>query len=85
MTRYQGDAWAMTEEPEDWHERRKRFNALMATEVGQLYREYENALIAYWKVDANEDIGGVKLMNLDQVSKETTHKFVTKLMELAGV
>jgi hypothetical protein len=75
----------MTEDPEDWHERRKRFNALMATELGQLYRAHEKALIDYWRVDGNEDIGGNKLMQLDQISKDTTHAFVTKLMELAGV
>ena len=75
----------MTEEPEDWHERRKRFNALMATELGQLYRRYENDLIAYWKVDASEDIGGFQLMELDKATKDSTHAFVTKLMELVGV
>jgi hypothetical protein len=70
---------------EDWEERRKRFNAFMATELGQLYHRYERALIAYWRVDASDDIGGKQLMELDKISKDTTHAFITKLMELTGV
>ena len=31
-------------DPEDWHIRRKRFDAFMATELGHLYKTYEKAL-----------------------------------------
>jgi hypothetical protein len=70
---------------EDWHVRRKRYEAFMATNLGQSYRAYEKALIDYWRQDANEGLPSNKLMELDQISKETTHAFVSKLMELAGV
>ena len=40
----------MIDEPEDWHVRRKRFDAFAATELGGLYKAYENALTNYWKV-----------------------------------
>jgi hypothetical protein len=72
-------------DPEDWHVRRKRFDAFMTTELGQLYRQHEKALIDYWRQDANEDLAHNKIMELDRISKDTTHAFVTKLMELAGV
>jgi hypothetical protein len=72
-------------DPEDWHVRRKRYEAFMATELGELYRKYEHALIDYWRQDANEDFANNKMMELDRISKDTTHAFVTKLMELAGV
>jgi hypothetical protein len=70
-------------DPEDWQVRRKRYEAFMATELGELYRKYEHALIDYWRQDANDAPN--KLMELDRISKDTTHAFVTKLMELAGV
>ena len=72
-------------DPEDWHVRRKRFDAFMATELGQLYRAYEMALIAYWRIDADDSVSQNKMMELDRITKENTHAFVTKLMELAGV
>ncbi len=72
-------------DPEDWHVRRKRFDAFMATELGQLYRAYEMALIAYWRIDTDDSATLAKLAEFDRISKETTHAFVTKLMELAGV
>jgi hypothetical protein len=75
----------MTDELEDWHVRRKRYEALMATELGKLYRAHETALIDYWRVDAKDDVAHNKLMTLDERSKEATHAFVTELMKLAGV
>lgn len=76
----------MIDEPEDWHVRRKRFDAFTATELGRLYKTYENALTAYWQADANsDDYDDDKLMKLDTKAKDATHAFVTKLMELAGV
>lgn len=72
----------MTDVPEDWHVRRKRYDALMATELGQLYHAYERALTDYWQGDVDND---QQMMALDKASKEATHAFVTKLMELAGV
>ena len=73
----------MIDEPEDWHVRRKRFDAFTQTELGQLYRTYEQSLTNYWNVGENVDPG--LLMDLDKKTKEATHAFVTKLMELAGV
>ena len=68
---------------EDWHVRRKRYDALMATELGQLYKTYENALTNYWQI--GENAPSIQMMELDQKAKDATHAFVTKLMELAGV
>ena len=73
----------MTNEPEDWHVRRKRFDAFTATELGGLYHAYETALTNYWKV--GEDAPAIQVMDLDQKANDATHAFVTKLMELAGV
>lgn len=73
----------MIDEPEDWHVRRKRFDAFTQTELGRLYKAYETALTDYWNV--GENINDGKLMELDNKAKEATHIFVTKLMELAGV
>jgi hypothetical protein len=70
---------------EDWHVRRRRFDAFMGTELGKLYRAHEKALIDYWRVDADDTVAHNKLIELDALTKETTHAFVSKLMELAGV
>ena len=73
----------MTEDPEDLHVRRKRFDAFTATELGRLYHAYENALINYWQI--GENASAVQMMKLDKKANDATHAFVTKLMELAGV
>ena len=73
----------MTDDPEDWHVRRKRYDAFMATELGHLYKAYENALTNYWQIGENAPPN--QMMELDQKAKDATHAFVTKLMELAGV
>ena len=73
----------MTDEPEDWHVRRKRFDAFTATELGGLYHAYESALTNYWQIGENADPD--HLMALDEKAKDATHAFVTKLMELAEV
>lgn len=70
---------------EDFNVRRKRYDAFMQTELGKLYRAHEQALINYWRVDADDTVNSSRLMELDRISKETTHAYVTKLMELAGV
>jgi hypothetical protein len=70
-------------EPEDPQVRFKRYQAFMGTELGRLYLAHENALIVYWQ--ANADDSSMKMMELDKDSREATHAFVTKLMELAGV
>ena len=72
-------------EVEDFNVRRKRYDAFMQTELGKLHRAYEQALINYWRVDADEDVSGRRLIELDTISKEATHAYVTKLMELVGV
>ena len=73
----------MVDEPEDWHVRRRRFDAFAQTELGRLYHAYETALTNYWQIGENADSG--TLMLLDEKAKDATHAFVTKLMELAGV
>ena len=73
----------MIDEPEDWHVRRKRFDAFTQTELGRLYHAYETALTNYWKV--GEDAPAIQVMDLDQKANDATHAFVTRLMELAGV
>jgi hypothetical protein len=72
-------------DPEDWHVRRKRYDAFLKTELGELYRKYENSLVAYWQIDALDEASRDSLMKLDREAKDATHAFVTKLMELAGV
>jgi hypothetical protein len=73
-------------ESEDWHALRKRVAKFMEeTELGKLYRTYDNATIAYWRNDANEDISPAKLKALEERMREATNAFVAKLMELAGV
>lgn len=69
-------------DPEDPNVRRKRYDALLATELGKLFIAHEDALVAYWQADAAQD---EQIMALDKRARETTHVFVTKLMELAGV
>ena len=73
----------MIDEPEDWHVRRKRFDAFTQTELGQLYKAYEQALTAYGQADPDQE--PQKTMSLDEMTRDTTHAFITKLMELAGV
>lgn len=73
----------MIDEPEDWHVRRKRFDAFTATELGRLYHAYETALTNYWQI--GENAPAVQMMELDTKARDATHAFVTKLMELAGV
>ena len=67
---------------EDPNVRRKRYDAFLATELGKLFIAHEDALVAYWQGDAAKD---EQMMALDKTARETTHAFVTKLMELAGV
>jgi hypothetical protein len=59
-------------------ERRKRF---AATELGELYRRHEHALIGYWRRDGDDSVSFNKLKELDARTSEATQPFV----ELAGV
>ena len=52
----------MIDEPEDWHVRRKRFDAFSQTELGRLYHAYESALTNYWQI--GEDAPAVQIMEL---------------------
>jgi hypothetical protein len=73
-------------ESEDWHALRKRVGKFMdETELGKLYRAYDNSMIDYWRNDANEDISPAKLAALQERCREATNAFVAKLMEIAGV
>jgi hypothetical protein len=74
----------MTEDPEDWHVRRKRYDAFKTTELGKLFLTYENALVAYWQT-GDDEVSTEELMKADRTAKDATHAFVTKLMEFAGV
>ena len=62
----------MTDVPEDWHVRRKRYDAFMATELGQHSdRAYEKALlIDYWQIDADDSGFLDHLMALDEKAKD---------------
>ena len=70
---------------EQWHEDRRRRDVFMATELGKLYRAHEQALINYWRRDADVDVSTRRLLQLDQMERQATDAFVAKLMELAGV
>jgi hypothetical protein len=72
-------------ESEDWHALRVRVGKFMETDLGKLYRAYDNSMIDYWRNDANEDISPAKLTALQERCREATNVFVAKLMELAGV
>ena len=56
-----------------------------ATELGELYRRHEHALIGYWRLDGDDSVSFNTLKELDARTSEATQPFVIKLMELAGV
>lgn len=64
---------------------RERYERFMQTELGQLFRAYDNATINYWKRDADERISFHRLEELNDKARAATNVFVAKLMELAGV
>jgi hypothetical protein len=71
---------------DDWHAQRERYERFSQTELGKLYRAYDRAVIAYWRLDAVPEHVSIKRMQeLDQACREATNAFVAKLMELAGV
>lgn len=72
-------------ETDDWQVLRKRYEAFSATELGKLYRAYDHAVIAYWRMDLSETISNKRMKELDDACRATTNAFVAKLMELAGV
>jgi hypothetical protein len=74
-------------EADDWLALRKRFDAFVATDLGKLYRAYDRAMIAYWRLDAAdpEDVSIKRMKELDEACRAATNAFVGKLMELAGV
>ena len=65
-------------------ERRKRF---AATELGELHRRHELALIGAWRCDGDDSVSFNMLEELDARTSDATQAFVkgVKLMELAGV
>jgi hypothetical protein len=70
---------------DDWRAMRARYERFMATELGQLYRAYDKAVIEYWRRDADDSVSDKRLKELDQAAREATNAFVAKLMELASV
>jgi hypothetical protein len=72
-------------ETEDWHAKRRRYEAFSATELGRLYRAYDKATIDYWRKDGVDDFPIKRLEELNEIAREATNAFVAKLMEIAGV
>ena len=72
-------------EADDWHAKRERYERFSQTELGKLYRAYDHAVIAYWRMDLSETISNKRMKELDDACRATTNAFVAKLMELAGV
>jgi hypothetical protein len=72
---------------DEWHAQRERYERFSQTELGKLYRTYDRAVIAYWRLDAAdpEHVSIKRMKELDQTCREATNAFVAKLMELAGV
>ena len=69
----------------EWRANFERRNRFAATELGELYRRHEHALISYWRRDSDDSISFNTLKELDARTSEATQPFVIKLMELAGV
>jgi hypothetical protein len=65
---------------DDWRASRARYERFMATELGQLYRAYDQATIEYWRRPDSS-----QRPELEQIAREATNAFVAKLMELANV
>lgn len=65
-----------------WHEYRERWDRFSKTELGQLYIAYNNACIAYWRVDADDNISPKRLGELDAACKTAARALTDKLMEL---
>jgi len=72
-------------ETAEWHAMRQRYERFMATELGQLYRAYDHATIAYWRMDANPTVSDQRLKKLDEAARAASNAFVAKLMDIAGV
>jgi hypothetical protein len=71
-------------ESDDWRAIRARYARFIATDLGKLYRAYDQATINYWRRDADDSVSDKRLKELDQLAREATNAFVAKLMELAG-
>lgn len=68
---------------EKWLAKRARYERFSATDLGKLYRQYEHALIDYWRRDADDTVSSSRLKDLDERCREATAAFVAKLMELS--
>jgi hypothetical protein len=75
----------MTSLADAWHAYRERWERFSKTELGRLYLDYNNACIAYWRVDADEEISPRRLAALDMALKTAARALSEKLMELEGV
>jgi hypothetical protein len=71
-------------ERDHWRAMRARYERFMATDLGKLYRAYDQATVEYWRRDANDNVSDKRLKELDARCREATNVFVAKLMELAG-
>lgn len=67
------------------NKRRARADAFRATELGKLFWAHHNALIAYWRNDANENISDKRLRELDEASRKADRALLDRLMEIANV
>ena len=69
----------------EWHAYRMRWSQFAETELGKLYLAYNNACIAYWRHDQDEQISTRRLDELGAAFKAAARALSDKLMELAGV
>lgn len=72
-------------EAENWRAMRARYERFMATELGQLFRAYDQATIAYWRMDASETVSDKRLRELDETARAASNAFVAKLMEITAI
>lgn len=70
---------------DEWRAWRERHDAFAKTELGRLFIAYNNACIAYWRVDADDNVGPKRLGELDAACKAAEKALKDKLMELVGV
>jgi hypothetical protein len=62
----------------------ERHEKFYATELGALYRQYDQALIDYWRREQDDGVSSRRLNELDRRAREARKAFVDKLMELVG-
>ena len=64
---------------------RKRDKAFRETDLGKLFYAFENAMIAYWREDANDRCSDKRLLQLDNKARATRRPLIEKLLEITNV